>query len=319
MNHDELRPDDALPRSPTGRVPQWVIDERSGRAPTTIEPWRSAHVVDIRNNRRGRPRRSWSTGVSVTVVLLLLGGVAAWDWAKGTQPAHLASARPTGWPSAVRDPSTSPLGSPEPPASTNTSFGFVALETDNRTPVRYDPCRPIHYVVRPQGEPIGGDAIISDAVARISRATGLQFQPDGATDEAPSSGRAPFQPDRYGDRWAPVLITWSTVAEAPDLAADVLGEAGSERVGFTDGPSVYVTGLVQLDARQFAETLAHPGGAQIARAAVIHELGHLVGLAHVSDRSQLMYPQIEPNVLDLAAGDLTGLSELGRGPCVPGI
>jgi len=49
---------------------------------------------------------------------------------------------------------------------------------------------------------------------------------------------------------------------------------------------------------------------------VLHELGHLVGLAHVSDPTQLMYPQ-SSGVLDLAAGDLTGLAQLGAGECVP--
>jgi hypothetical protein len=47
-------------------------------------------------------------------------------------------------------------------------------------------------------------------------------------------------------------------------------------------------------------------------------LGHLVGLAHVSDGSQLMYPTTSA-VLDFAPGDLSGLVELGRGECVPGV
>jgi hypothetical protein len=42
-----------------------------------------------------------------------------------------------------------------------------------------------------------------------------------------------------------------------------------------------------------------------------------VGLAHVADASQLMYPQGQAGVIDFRAGDLTGLAALGKGICLP--
>ena len=42
-----------------------------------------------------------------------------------------------------------------------------------------------------------------------------------------------------------------------------------------------------------------------------------MGLDHVDDGSQLLHPQTVPGVTDFADGDLTGLTRLGRGPCVP--
>jgi hypothetical protein len=42
-----------------------------------------------------------------------------------------------------------------------------------------------------------------------------------------------------------------------------------------------------------------------------------VGLAHVDDATQLMYPEARRQVSDFADGDLTGLAPLGSGPCVP--
>ena len=47
---------------------------------------------------------------------------------------------------------------------------------------------------------------------------------------------------------------------------------------------------------------------------ILHELGHVMGLEHVDDPVQLMYPEIDaPD--GLAAGDLFGLRELGRAQC----
>jgi hypothetical protein len=214
--------------------------------------------------------------------------------------------------------SDAPLGTPLSAPAGGGTYEFSAFQADGITPVAYDPCRPIHYVVRPDNTPLGGETLIQDAVARISAVTGLQFIDDGLTEEDPSDQRQPFQPDRYGDRWAPVLVSWDTVAEKADFAADVVGLGGSTTVSVGDDPKVYVTGAVDLDAVQFVDILSRPGGQVDARAIVLHELGHVLGLDHVSDPTQLMYPTAT-DVPDFAAGDLTGLAQLGEGACVPSV
>jgi hypothetical protein len=209
------------------------------------------------------------------------------------------------------------LGFPLWPPREGGPHGYLTLQADGVTPVTYDPCRPVHYVIRPDGAPAGGDEVVRSAIDRISEVTGLKFVDDGTTDEASTLERPIFQPDRYGDRWAPVLIAWETEAQNPELAGVTVGQAGSTAVSLGDGPRVFVTGTVSLDAEQLPGILDGRDGAAAARAIVLHELGHLVGLAHVDDPEQLMYPEADRFDRDFAAGDLTGLAALGRGPCVP--
>ena len=50
-----------------------------------------------------------------------------------------------------------------------------------------------------------------------------------------------------------------------------------------------------------------------------HEFGHLVGLDHVDDPTQLMYPSTSPAVSTFGGGDLAGLAALGSGACAPNV
>lgn len=197
------------------------------------------------------------------------------------------------------------------------SYAYLQTQPDGRTPVAWSPCRPVHYVVRPDGEPPGGGAVLDEAFSRLAAATGLVFVADGATTEGPSADRPAYQPDRYGDRWAPVLVTWSDPAEDARLADGVAGVAGPIALGAVGRPSVVVSGTVSLDAEQLGPLLDDPDGRAQARAVVVHELAHVVGLGHVDDPQQLMAPRTDPAVTDLQPGDLTGLALLGSGPCAP--
>ncbi len=221
------------------------------------------------------------------------------------------------WPTPGHEASSSPLGTPRPPAFPSRGYAFLATQDDGVTPVAWDPCRPVHYVVRPDGAPPGGDAVLASSLARVSAVTGLVFVPDGVSDEAPSPQRAGYQPQRYGDRWAPVLIAWQTAQENPDFAGDVIGQAGPQRVRSPGKPAVYVSGQLTLDSRRMSALLGEQGGQAVAEGVVLHELGHLLGLDHVDASSEVMYPQADRVITQFGPGDLTGLAALGAGACVP--
>ena len=206
-----------------------------------------------------------------------------------------------------------PLGRPQAPPEPSKSFKFLAVNSDG-SPVGYSPCRPLHYVVDARLAPEGAAGLVPAAIQAISRATGIQFVNDGVTDEQPSARRAPYQPEKYGDRWAPLLISWTTPEVAPKLGGKVIGTGGSTLYSYGNGPKSYVTGSLELDAPQMAVELGRPDGTSYASAVILHELAHVMGLEHVNDPFQLMYPEIgSPE--GLAAGDLNGLYRLGKAPC----
>ena len=261
------------------------------------------HGPPVRVRRGPRP--------AVVLVTLALAGLAAvgghW-WLSSS-----ALTPPPGLEEAAVPLGAPPLGQPDAGG-----YAFTAVQPDGDGPVAYSPCRPIHYVVRPDGAPPGGAELVQTAIARVSAATGLQFVDDGPTQEAPSTEREAYQPDRYGRRWAPVLVAWSTAAESPELADDVAGFAGSASVTRA-GRTVYVTGSVTLDSEDVAVLNALPATRGTALGVVTHEFAHLVGLDHVDEPTQLMYPSTSGTRTTFGAGDLAGLAALGSGECAPDV
>ena len=138
------------------------------------------------------------------------------------------------------------------------------------------------------------------------------------TTEVPDKGREPFQPGRYDRRrWAPVLIAWADETSYPQLAGYIAGVGWPQPTYASSGKLVDVTGEVVLDGQQMATAQLPDRGE--AQAIVLHELGHLAGLDHTSDKSQIMYSENQFNVRSYADGDLRGLAALGSQSCFPGV
>jgi hypothetical protein len=268
-----------------------------------------------------RPRRrlDLTAGVAIVVVvafLVLAGALRMLPVAGSAAPAHdvptAAELAAAGYPPLPADASFRRLLPTVDPAGTGEHV-FYARERDG-TPVGFDPCRPVHYVVNPDGMPEGGLPLLQEAVAEISAATGLVFVYDGATTERFSEDREPIQPDRYGERWAPVLISWAEDGELASVGEHVAGVAAPYGVSPAGpGSERYVTGLVALSRTWFAAVLADPEVAAFARGIALHELGHLVGLDHVEDPTQVMHATSDTT--GLGPGDREGLAAVGAGEC----
>ena len=202
-----------------------------------------------------------------------------------------------------------------PPVAVVSSGPYVVEHTlPGGVPATYDPCWPVHYVVNPAGMPAAAASMIGAAAAVVSAATGLVLVDDGPTDEPLRDDREILQRARYGNRWAPVLVGWSTAAAYPMLAGDVAGVGGSALVQ-PRGPASgrLVSGQIALDAEALAGLIGS-GRSEQAQAIVLHEFGHVVGLDHVDDPAQLMYPRNRGRTA-FGPGDLEGLARLGHGVC----
>lgn len=318
-------PPDDLPRSPSGRVPEWVRDEVAGRQerPSGWRADRERITADVTSPlgpqpTRRRPRFSWAAlggwaVAAAAVAALVLSLTRGWvDLPFGGANPMTGEARPP----AGLEEGPRPRGAlaAPAPAPSDGSVRWIDVQPDGSTPLTWSPCRPIHVVVRTTNATADGPGLLRSALDEISRDTGLVFVDDGTTTEDPSPDRSRYQLDRYGDRWAPVLISWVTEAEDPDMTSDVLGLTRPAAIGTPDGTGVFVSGQVEMNADLLA-SIQKRLGAKATRTVFLHELGHLVGLDHVTDRRSIMYPSYQPKVVTFTPAEMSGLRSLGSGAC----
>ena len=195
-------------------------------------------------------------------------------------------------------------------------FRVHSVDAGTKQAVRYNPCAPIHYVINPALAPPQGVADVHRAIQLTSEASGLDFVYDGTTDE-PDSGvnRPAYQPERYGDRWAPILISWTERLSAssavhPDGRRPIAA-GGSHYEVNGDGVAVYVTGSAVFDVA--AIDLKEGFGGETWGQVMLHELGHVLGLDHVEDASSVMNPVLGLRAASWGTGDRAGLWTQGIG------
>lgn len=138
-------------------------------------------------------------------------------------------------------------------------------------------CAAVHYVVASVNAPAGGRPLVRQAFAQLADATGLVFVDD--TDGAPANGQRPGR--------QPVAVAWAR-RDAP-LWLEHPGQVGLATAQW-DAAGALVSGVVQLNAGytlpvSFATRNSWGG-------VLMHELGHLMGLAHSTDRAEMMYPSV---------------------------
>jgi hypothetical protein len=206
-------------------------------------------------------------------------------------------------------PVTALLASPGRGSATS----FSLTHNKNGSVTRWDPCDgSIHVRVNPAR---GGAGALTDtltALAALTKATGLHFAYDGTTAFVPTTSNSGAQPAAIVIAWAPP----GTAAGSSDYyTAGAVGEGGWRSSGLSDNGGAswlwkITQGFVVLDPA--VQLTGGFGTGQTRGSLLLHELGHVAGLGHTSDPSQVMYPQLRNSSTgSYGAGDLTGLTHVG--------
>jgi matrixin len=269
----------------------------------------------------GRLRRTAGVGLGVAITTALLGLTCVSASAE-TQPRVESPSQLSGAPAATEEGQAWVAGSSllidSVPGETGqftaaATRGYAFLSTSNGKPVRWNPCAPITYKInRNKAVPKAELAQIKKAFTQVGRALGgVTFVYRGSTAVVPDSVA-----DTTAAK-ADVVLAFARPGSGPTRSAMLrggrnLGMGGYATGGYTTGDGVHVpiarTGALVLDSHGFA-ALTRRQRSNL----YLHELGHVVGLDHVGDRKQVMYPLVsKSSPAKYAAGDLAGLRRIGK-------
>ncbi len=210
---------------------------------------------------------------------------------------------------------------------------FKSAAKPSKPGAYWDPCSPVRFGIdftyaRKQGLRVGREETRwRSAVKEIADAMGMRFVYQGRIRSRAQNGVQP-----RSAAGVDLVITFGSDSRRGRygygrvLAGPVAGIAGISWRQSTAAARVDY-GYVIIDAKEvvrktnattvpFDPRPATERAPDVVRSLYMHEFGHAVGLAHVRDKEQLMYPRLLPERADtLGPGDRRGLRKLGNQRC----
>ena len=211
--------------------------------------------------------------------------------------------------SASQDVAKTSTGSTKPAAVKGSSAkpgNYKVTMTDGGAPVRWCTNR-IEVLINDSQAPAGARKDLDAALRRISALSGIQFVVVGESNMIPDSNYH----TTAGSPYPAVLIAWAYASQT-DMLNPNISAAAVAKPAQTDEGLRYVTGSLAINVDH--DVLYRPGfGDGMTRGNLyLHELGHVLGLAHVEDEGMLMNPTVGVNSPDgYATGDRRGILALG--------
>jgi hypothetical protein len=206
-----------------------------------------------------------------------------------------------------------------------TEYEFLYTDSSGEPTGLFSPCEAVQYEIDITNEPAGSRELLELAIADLEAATGLVFEFAGEIRINVLADPTQLEED------GPVKIVYLPNGEFnelrnlqgdnnPDEPLAFAGprvlylnlEKGQSRA--TGGRAVFDTSWM-LDELDGGAADSDPRSTTIYKI-YLHELAHVLGLAHVADETELMHPiQTEANDAGLGPGDLAGLARVGQGAC----
>jgi hypothetical protein len=176
---------------------------------------------------------------------------------------------------------------------------FAFSKVIGGAPLRWNPCKAIRYTINMGGYDESFRPVITEAIERLEAATGLPLAPAGNSTFMPTNANQSLSGSP-----SELVIALTDEGQTDLLPGSVVGRAG---IVFSNS---IIKGSVVVD---MGDVGANPPWSGTGVGAVLlHELGHAVGLDHVSNATQLMNAVASPGgPTTYGTGDLTGLWQVG--------
>jgi hypothetical protein len=207
-------------------------------------------------------------------------------------------------------------------------YSFLFVSQDGCQPARFNPCAPIRYALNRSQATDADVADLDEALAKVTEATGLQFQYAGTSTDDPRTVSRPVRAANGSLSWPPVLIGWSHLGTGDVLRPPTTGPTAPPAAGVVGGggrpvvvDNVITTGnlVLNLDAVTDTDThdpVPHGFGPGVNWGRIMmHELAHVIGLGHVGSRTSIMNETLTQQTISSAqwgVGDQIGLRHLGK-------
>ncbi len=173
-------------------------------------------------------------------------------------------------------------------------------------------CKPFTYMVNPDRMTPSLQVDIEQALDKFANASGIRFQYAGATDYVPFSLYETLT--EFGDGQL-LIFAVSDKDTVSFLSGNALAVGGSQYGENDTGEYLYYEGGIVIDDPD--GMALKPGFGPLGQGMMLlHELGHVAGLDHVNDETQLMAPRLSrTNKGQYGAGDLAGFTRQADQGC----
>lgn len=154
-----------------------------------------------------------------------------------------------------------------------------------RQTVTWRNCEPISVVLGKKNMNLEKNRLVRESLKFVADATNLRFVIVGTTDEIPQIDWSIVGSKAPGAQYPPVYIGWLDDEET-DILADrsTLGAAVANPITVNSGRQL-VSGAVVFNNSLYQSVGSSKTSGETKRNLIIHELGHLVGLDHVTSPS----------------------------------